>query len=135
MSDTAITQGSADRTTTAAPGLLREDTNPIEPETDSLSTARSPEAGNTGLCGRPDTTSSTGISPGLLTDDSTKQLDSPIVVAEVDCLQVHGLGLTLPNGRRLLSEVSFDAHRGSLTAIIGPSGAGKSTLAKLVGGP
>jgi ABC-type multidrug transport system ATPase subunit len=33
-----------------------------------------------------------------------------------------------------LSDVSFSARPGSLTAIIGPSGAGKSTLAKLVGG-
>jgi ABC-type multidrug transport system ATPase subunit len=129
-----MTQGSADCTTTAAAGILREEPNPIEPDDDSLSTARSPKAGNTGLYGRPDTTGSTAISPGLLTDDGTERLASPPVVADVDCLQVHGLGLTLPNGRRLLSDVSFDARRGSLTAIIGPSGAGKSTLAKLVGG-
>ena len=51
-----------------------------------------------------------------------------------DCLEVHALGLRLPNGRRLLTDVSFSARPGSLTAIIGPSGAGKSTLAKLVGG-
>jgi ABC transport system ATP-binding/permease protein len=55
-------------------------------------------------------------------------------VADVECLDVHGLGLMLPNGRELLSNVSFTARPGSLTAIIGPSGAGKSTLAKLVGG-
>jgi ABC-type transport system involved in cytochrome bd biosynthesis fused ATPase/permease subunit len=54
---------------------------------------------------------------------------------EIDCLTVQSLGLTLPNGSRLLSDVSFVARPGSLTAIIGPSGAGKSTLAKLVGGP
>src|SRR5213592_3695522 len=53
---------------------------------------------------------------------------------EIDCLNVHSLGLTLPGGRQLLSDVSFTARRGSLTAIIGPSGAGKSTLAKVVGG-
>ena len=55
-------------------------------------------------------------------------------MAEIDCLEVHSLGLTLPNGRQLLTDVSFSARPGSLTAIIGPSGAGKSTLAKLVGG-
>src|SRR5882724_13097836 len=49
-----------------------------------------------------------------------------------DWLDVHLLGLTLPNGRHLVSDVSFSARPGSLTAIIGPSGAGKSTLAKLV---
>ena len=51
-----------------------------------------------------------------------------------DCLEVHGLGLTLADGRQLLSDVSFSTRPGSLTAIIGPSGAGKSTLAKLVAG-
>jgi ABC transport system ATP-binding/permease protein len=51
-----------------------------------------------------------------------------------DWLDVHLLGLTLPNGRHLVSDVSFSARPGSLTAIIGPSGAGKSTLAKLVAG-
>ena len=58
----------------------------------------------------------------------------PALVAGDDCLEVHALGLRLPNGRQLLSDVSFSARPGSLTAIIGPSGAGKSTLAKLVGG-
>ena len=56
------------------------------------------------------------------------------MVADAECLDVHGLGLMLPSGRQLLSNVSFSARPGSLTAIIGPSGAGKSTLAKLVGG-
>ena len=54
--------------------------------------------------------------------------------SHIDCLNVELLGLTLPNGRQLVSDVSFSARPGSLTAIIGPSGAGKSTLAKLVGG-
>jgi ABC-type multidrug transport system ATPase subunit len=43
------------------------------------------------------------------------------------------LGLTVCR-QRLLSDVSFRASPGSLTAIIGPSGAGKSTLAKLIAG-
>jgi ABC transport system ATP-binding/permease protein len=50
-----------------------------------------------------------------------------------DCLHVDLLGLTVRN-RRLLSDVSFSASHGSLTAIIGPSGAGKSTLANLIAG-
>ena len=78
-----------------------------------------------------------------VTDDSTHTLRAgntrdtgtvPELVAGDDCLEVHALGLRLPNGRRLLTDVSFSARPGSLTAIIGPSGAGKSTLAKLVGG-
>lgn len=53
---------------------------------------------------------------------------------DLDCLTVHGLGLTVAPHRALLTDVTFRARRGSLTAIIGPSGAGKSTLAKLIGG-
>lgn len=48
-------------------------------------------------------------------------------------LEAHRLGLAI-DGRPLLSDVSFTARPGTLTAIIGPSGAGKSTLIKLLGG-
>ncbi|MEO6793446.1 MAG: ATP-binding cassette domain-containing protein [Mycobacterium sp.] len=48
-------------------------------------------------------------------------------------VQAHRLGLSI-DGRPLLSDVSFTARPGTLTAIIGPSGAGKSTLIKLLGG-
>jgi len=52
---------------------------------------------------------------------------------QLDCLHVDLLGLTVRT-RRLLSDASFSAPHGSLTAIIGPSGAGKSTLANLIAG-
>jgi len=48
-------------------------------------------------------------------------------------LTAHGLALTI-DGHQLLSDVSFTARPGTLTAVIGPSGAGKSTLVKLIGG-
>jgi ABC transport system ATP-binding/permease protein len=73
-------------------------------------------------------------SPCLLVDDHVHTPAAPPVMTDTGCLNVGVLGLTLPNGRQLLSDVSFTARHGSLTAIIGPSGAGKSTLAKLVGG-
>src|SRR5689334_15896148 len=75
-----------------------------------------------------------------VSDDSTPARGAgspgtePALVAGDDRLEVHALDLRLPGGRQLLSDVSFSARSGSLTAIIGPSGAGKSTLAKLVGG-
>ena len=75
----------------------------------------------------------TGLSP-LATDDAANAVAAQPIVTEIDCLEVLSLGLTLPSGRQLVSDVSMSARRGSLTAIIGPSGAGKSTLAKLVGG-
>ena len=70
----------------------------------------------------------------LATDDAANAVAAQPIVTDIDCLEVLSLGLTLPSGRQLVSDVSFSARRGSLTAIIGPSGAGKSTLAKLVGG-
>jgi ABC-type multidrug transport system ATPase subunit/ABC-type multidrug transport system permease subunit len=73
--------------------------------------------------------SSTQLTPVVRTDEG-----ADADAAHSDCLDVYSLSLTLPNGRQLLSNVSFSARPGSLTAIIGPSGAGKSTLAKLVGG-
>ncbi|MGQ0624162.1 MAG: FHA domain-containing protein [Sporichthyaceae bacterium] len=39
-----------------------------------------------------------------------------------------GLCFDLPNGRRLLDEISFVLEPGQLLAVLGPSGAGKSTL-------
>jgi len=66
--------------------------------------------------------------------DSVAVESSSLPPTDIDCLNVYSVGLTLPNGRRLVSDVSFTARPGSLTAIIGPSGAGKTTLAKLVGG-
>lgn len=74
------------------------------------------------------------ISPGPRTADSANAASGQTLLTGSDCLDVHLLGSRLPDGRHLLSNVSFTARPGSLTAIIGPSGAGKSTLAKLVGG-
>jgi ABC-type multidrug transport system ATPase subunit/pSer/pThr/pTyr-binding forkhead associated (FHA) protein len=48
-------------------------------------------------------------------------------------LQAYQLGLVIDD-KSLLSNVSFSAGPGTLTAVIGPSGAGKSTLIKLLGG-
>ncbi|MGA5462464.1 ATP-binding cassette domain-containing protein [Mycobacterium sp. NPDC050041] len=49
-------------------------------------------------------------------------------------LQAYQLGLVVDDDKSLLSNVSFSAGPGTLTAVIGPSGAGKSTLIKLLGG-
>ena len=64
----------------------------------------------------------TGISSAVVAGEGADRPAGPPVVSQGDCLEVSGLGLTLPNGRRLLSDVSFGARPGSLTAIIGPLG-------------
>ncbi|EUA42871.1 ABC transporter family protein [Mycobacterium xenopi 3993] len=53
--------------------------------------------------------------------------------AHTSGLTADGLGLNI-DGHTLLTNVSFTARPGTLTAVIGPSGAGKSTLVKLIGG-
>ena len=83
---------------------------------------------------RPDATNIPRMPADLATGDAADAPKTPAVSTAVDRLDVRSLSLTLPNGRQLLSNVSFSARPGTLTAIIGPSGAGKSTLAKLVGG-
>ncbi|MBP1327098.1 ABC-type multidrug transport system ATPase subunit [Leucobacter exalbidus] len=49
-------------------------------------------------------------------------------------LEVRGLEFTVEGGKKLLRDITFDAGRGTLTAIVGPSGAGKSTFARAVSG-
>lgn len=49
-------------------------------------------------------------------------------------LEVADLTFAIKGGKRLISDVTFSAGRGTLTAVIGPSGAGKSTLSRLLSG-
>ena len=52
-------------------------------------------------------------------------------MGHVDVVQV---GWALPDGRPLLSEVTFGVPEGRTTALIGPNGVGKTTVLKLVTG-
>ncbi len=48
-------------------------------------------------------------------------------------LEAYNVGFDV-EGRHLLTDVTFAARPGTVTAVIGPSGAGKSTLVRLLGG-
>jgi ATPase subunit of ABC transporter with duplicated ATPase domains len=52
-------------------------------------------------------------------------------VGHVEVVQV---GFSLPDGRPLLSDVSFRVGEGSVTALVGPNGVGKTTLLRIVTG-
>ncbi len=49
-------------------------------------------------------------------------------------VDVAAVGHTLPDGRRLFSDVSFRVGEGAKVALVGPNGAGKTTLLRMVAG-
>jgi ABC-type multidrug transport system fused ATPase/permease subunit len=108
--------------------------NSVEVVDDSMCSACSPWLSEDYLSGRPDSTDGIETMQTVVTDDRDVPVDGHSALSEIDWLEVDLLGLTLPNGCELVSNVSFSAGPGSRTAIIGPSGAGRSTLAKPVAG-
>jgi len=49
-------------------------------------------------------------------------------------VDLSGVGFKLPDGRMLLSDVTFRVGEGAKVALVGPNGAGKTTLLRLVAG-
>lgn len=63
---------------------------------------------------------------GMTHRQATGAVDPEIVVS------VRGLHFGYGKGKEVLSDISLDAHEGTITAVLGPSGSGKSTLLKLI---
>ena len=53
---------------------------------------------------------------------------------QVESVAFEGVGLTYPDGREALRDVSFRAAAGELIAIAGPTGAGKTSMAYMIPG-
>ena len=51
-----------------------------------------------------------------------------------ESLGFENVGFRYPDGRRALTDLSFEARAGETVAIVGPSGAGKTTLAQMIPG-
>ena len=47
-------------------------------------------------------------------------------------VEVNGVAYSLPDGRPLLADVSFQVDHASCTALVGPNGCGKSTLLRMI---
>ena len=52
----------------------------------------------------------------------------------LESLGFENVGFRYPDGRRALTDLSFEARAGETVAIVGPSGAGKTTLAQMIPG-
>ena len=86
--------------------------DPIEVMDDSVSAAHSSWLSEADPRVRADITDGTGGAPVLVTTDRADPVDGHPAATDVDCLDVDVLGLTLPNGPQLVSNVSFSAGPG-----------------------
>jgi ABC-type multidrug transport system fused ATPase/permease subunit len=110
----------SDARTMLFPAVARDSSNLVEVEDDSTSVC----------AGR---ARDTGTAPAQAADKHANAVAAQTDSAEGNCLEVHALGLRLPNGRQLLSDVLVSPRAGSLTAIIGPSGAGRFDVGQMGG--
>ncbi|HAK53441.1 MAG TPA: hypothetical protein DCM54_16300 [Gammaproteobacteria bacterium] len=68
----------------------------------------------------------------MLDMEKEKEIGTEMLPAVTEGVAFEKVGFVYPDGRRALTEVSFEANIGEIVALAGPTGAGKTTLAYLI---
>jgi ATP-binding cassette, subfamily B, bacterial MsbA len=68
----------------------------------------------------------------MLDLEQEKEVGNELLPAVTQGVAFQNVGFVYPDGRRALTDVTFEAHVGEIVALAGPTGAGKTTLAYLV---
>ena len=68
----------------------------------------------------------------MLDMEKDEEVGSEELPAVTDGVAFQNVGFVYPDGRRALTDVSFEAKVGEIVALAGPTGAGKTTLAYLI---
>jgi ABC-type multidrug transport system fused ATPase/permease subunit len=68
----------------------------------------------------------------LMDRPSDPQPEDPVALPDViQGFEFENVGFSYPDGTRALDDISLEARRGEMIALVGPAGAGKTTLAQL----
>ncbi len=68
----------------------------------------------------------------MLDLEPEKEVGDEILPTVTQGVAFQGVGFVYPDGRRALTDVTFEARVGNIVALVGPTGAGKTTLAYLI---
>ena len=68
----------------------------------------------------------------LMDQEPEAELGSDQLETVQSGVEMNGVGLVYPDGRRALNNVSFEASVGQIVAFVGPTGSGKTSLAYLI---
>ncbi len=68
----------------------------------------------------------------MLDLEPEKEVGDGILPTVTQGVAFQGVGFVYPDGRRALTDVTFEARVGDIVALVGPTGAGKTTLAYLI---
>lgn len=68
----------------------------------------------------------------MLDMEQEREVGAEVLPTVTQGVAFQDVGFVYPDGRRALTDVTFEAHLGEIVALAGPTGAGKTTLAYLI---